>query len=248
MKRKSRVKKSYFCRKPSSPIKYNGSCLSWLERRAFPWACGCRIPVSKGSRHHCSDPHLQLLFVLRFSHIFSRCISISSYCTGIAARINFNIEYLVTQHMYILYKYFHLVGAEHCLSKWETQKLLNIWLTASHLALWFTKFPQSFCEDFWLCIIHIVHCFLHKVVLDLPVICGHWKLSQCTKLLLSGQFVTPSRALFFHPVQYCRHCPVQSLTELMEHLISRGLWKSCRKSLNLALIANHEFYKRILCH
>lgn len=149
------------------------------------------------------------LCVPLLSHLFSLHFHFKQLHKD-SSRINFDIVYLVIQSMYILYKYFHLAGAEHSLSKWETQKVLNTWLTASHLTLWFTKFPQSFCENFWPCIIHIVHCCLHKVVRDLPVLCGHRKVSQRTKWLLSGRPVTPSRALFFHLVQYCRCCPVQS--------------------------------------
>lgn len=69
------------------------------------------------------------------SLIFSLCISISSKCTGIAAQINCNIGYLVI-NLCIFYEYFHLVGAQHSLSKWETQKLLSMWLLATlHLIL-----------------------------------------------------------------------------------------------------------------
>lgn len=77
-----------------------------------------------------------------------------------------DVEYLLIQGVYIPYKYFHLAAVEHRLSQWDTRKLFNMNPTASPLTLCFTV-SQSFCENFWLRIIHIVHCFLHNVVLDL---------------------------------------------------------------------------------
>lgn len=131
-------------------MRWEGSCLSRLEGCGFPGPAdadpgvrGEPAPLPEAS------PTAPLCAPLP-SHL-PRCISISSSCTGITARINFHIEYLGIQPMYILYKYFHLGGAQ--------QAFPNKGHRSSSLTL---RAPspldgQRFCGNSWLCVIPTAH-------------------------------------------------------------------------------------------
>lgn len=151
----------------SSPV-FAASLLPQLRARAVVCpaearGCTCRCqrgagPGARGCTH--GSP------LCSASLTSPRCISISSGCTGIAARINFHIEYLGIQPMYILYKYFHLVAAERPF--WDEGHSSSLTLRAPS-----PLDGLRFCGNSWLWVIPTAHCRFHEVLLALAVACGH---------------------------------------------------------------------------
>lgn len=225
MKRKNGEggKKPHFRREPSPPVKARAAAAPGRGRGQGPVAEGSG-PAGRSFTHgrsSCRAP----------SHP-PRRISISSSCTGIAARINFHIEYLGIQPMYILYKYFHLGGTEQAFwNKGHRSSSLTPWAPSA-------LDRQRFCGNSRLCVVPSAHCPLHEAFPALAVACGHPGVSRCPKGGLEG--ATSRTALsvpWFSPVGAAPAEP----TQRTEHL---GHGKAAGKGLNPATLpASHHCHR-----